>query len=99
MKTPKTKTVRVPIVISAPSLGERLDCIKSDLALILCGSSRIADQNEEYLDAYDIAKAMLAAARRSVEHAYWLQCLPEAVLAIDAPTDDEANKADTGGAR
>jgi hypothetical protein len=73
VKAPKTQVVRVPIVISAPSLGERLDCIKNDLALILCGSEKIADQNEAYLDVYDIASAMLAAARRAVEHAYWLQ--------------------------
>jgi hypothetical protein len=95
----KMKTVRVPIVDDATSLGDRIQSIKNDIALILCGSERISDQNTIHLDYQDVADGILEAARRAFDHAFWLQQLPEDVLAIAAPTTDEAEEAARGDAQ
>jgi hypothetical protein len=90
----KAKTVHVPIVEGAPSLAQRLESIMEDVVLIYCATNRIAEQNSDFVDYVDVAEAAASATIRVREEVYWLQQLPDSVLAIDAPDTDQQEAAD-----
>ena len=77
------------------SIEERLREIRNAVALIIAGLS--VDPNDvPAVSRPELDEAMLSAAARAHEEAYWLSRLPAGVLNSAAPTDDEMN---AGGAR